>query len=39
MGTPIGLLVSWGLRYRLLWLWVFRWAFSYESFGGLGVET
>ena len=31
VGIPIGLLVSWGVRYRLLWFWVFRWVFSYES--------
>ena len=36
---PIGLLVSLGLRHRLLWFWVLQVVLSYGSFGGFRVEV
>ena len=33
---PMGLLVRLGLRYRLLWFWVFRWVFPRVLPMGLG---
>ena len=35
-GLPMGLLVSLGLRYRLLWFGVFRWVFPRVLPMGLG---
>ena len=37
-GIPLGLLVSLGLRYRLLWFWVFRWVFPMSQLVGLGLR-
>ena len=34
MGLSVGL----GLRYSLLWLWVFRWVFPMGHSGGLGLR-
>ena len=33
---PMGILVRLGLRYRLLWFWVFRWVFPRVLPMGLG---
>ena len=39
VGFRLGFLVRLGLRYRLLWFWVFRWVFPMGSFGGFRVEV
>ena len=35
----VGLSVSLGLRYRLLWFWVFRWVFPMGLSVGLGLRN
>ena len=36
VGLTMGILVRLGLRYRLLWFWVFRWVFPRVLPMGLG---
>ena len=37
-GSWVGLSVNWGLRYRLLWFWVFRWVFPMGLSVSLGLR-
>ena len=38
VGLTMGYSVGLGLRYRLFWLWVFRWVFPMRHSVGLGLR-